>query len=669
MAMLQQQFPHPKDQLAIRQFFTVMYGIYHQVHAFTKLKPWQRWCLFPFIPLIYPYLATYANPKLSFLAKTNPLMWMFRPAFLFKKFHTLGTLLDSLSNNENLKKLLCANLGYYHDDPYSMSLSFFAAAQTSYFEGGGWFIKGGSQQLSNYLASIILRHGGTLRLGRNVTDIMVDGNRITGITYQNTHDREAEKENIQADVLVANAAPANIVDMLPSSYASKLRDKVVTPYQDACSLLSIYVGFKSNLAHGIHKGGAYSTFVTGKNPAMSLRSCWQGIKNQHPGDRDFVFVDYSHIDSGLSSDEKTVGVLCSIGYLNEWNTLSESQYKTQKEEVAKRMFNALEKVIPGILEDIEYYDVGTPQTIQAYTRNPSGSPYGFAQTPAQTGLLRMYDVPGLKNLYFASAWSFPGGGFTGAFLAAQEVTRKLLRRYTPDPELKKITVSEHDACTCSTLLASKEIATHTIELTFSKNRFFERFKVGQYAVLSLDQPRYQTLDMPWRPLSITSHPDEPVLRFAMRTSASAFKQSCLAMQIGDSVKIYGPMGDFVLGKQTRHLVFLVSGIGITPIMPMLQELEKNRCEQAIYLFYSNRTQSETAYHDHIDQLQLPGLHAIHHHTATEPRIDGELLAQHIPHFMAYDYYVVGASDFIRDMLNILDAKHVPSAHIHVDDFG
>ena len=55
---------------------------------------------------------------------------------------SLGHWLDANIKNEDLKLIFVASLLYYHDDPYSMSMIYFSAAQSSYINGGGHFIKG-----------------------------------------------------------------------------------------------------------------------------------------------------------------------------------------------------------------------------------------------------------------------------------------------------------------------------------------------------------------------------------------------------------------------------------------------------------------------------------------------------------------------------------------------
>jgi all-trans-retinol 13,14-reductase len=102
-------------------------------------------------------------------------------------------------------------------------------------------------------------------------------------------------------------------------------------------------------------------------------------------------------------------------------------------------------------------------------------------------------------------------------------------------------------------------------MVFQKPTGFH-FNSGQYVVLSLNNPKTTYIDLPLRSLSITSHPDENVLRFAMRLSESSFNKSCSQMEIEDTVTIYGPMGNFILDKQYENIVFIAGGIGITPIV-------------------------------------------------------------------------------------------------------
>ena len=75
----------------------------------------------------------------------------------------------------------------------------------------------------------------------------------------------------------------------------------------------------------------------------------------------------------------------------------------------------------------DYYEVGTAKTIKRYTLNPGGCVYGFAQLPNQAGNNRFPQESSIGNLYFASAWTEPGGGFGAALGSGYMVANKILQ--------------------------------------------------------------------------------------------------------------------------------------------------------------------------------------------------------------------------------------------------
>ena len=60
----------------------------------------------------------------------------------------------------------------------------FAVAQGSYLSGGGHYVRGGSAVLSSRLVAIVREAGGQAETRRQVTDIMLDGDRVGGVRHQ-----------------------------------------------------------------------------------------------------------------------------------------------------------------------------------------------------------------------------------------------------------------------------------------------------------------------------------------------------------------------------------------------------------------------------------------------------------------------------------------------------
>lgn len=90
------------------------------------------------------------------------------------------------------------------------------------------------------------------------------------------------------------------------------------------------------------------------------------------------------------------------------------------------MIDKAEKHYPGFRENIEYYEVATPKTIKRYIKTPEGTAYGFVQDAYLKKSRSVRVSPTVKNLHFASAWGFPGGGFTGAIMSGYLAARNIL---------------------------------------------------------------------------------------------------------------------------------------------------------------------------------------------------------------------------------------------------
>jgi all-trans-retinol 13,14-reductase len=333
---------------------------------------------------------------------------------------SLGEFLDSVIHNDELKLVLLGNLGYFHDDPYSISLAYYSAAQGSYFSGGANFIKGGSQKLSDHLADFIRRRGGNVVLNHLVTGITEENGKLTGVIYKKGKGSPTETITACSDEIIVNASMPQAAELLPEPFGNKLRNEI-SNLKPGASLLTIYFGFKRSLKS--IGNNHYSTFVFDG----SVKKQADILKNNR-GDfhkRNYTFVDYGQIDSGLAPEGKSVGALCCIDYLNDWNYLSREDYQDKKEKVAGIFIERLGELFPGIAEEIEYYEVATSNTIKRYTLNTGGAVYGFAQVPGKPVIETSVIA---DNLHFASAWGKTGGGFSGAiysgFLCAHNILRK-----------------------------------------------------------------------------------------------------------------------------------------------------------------------------------------------------------------------------------------------------
>lgn len=223
----------------------------------------------------------------------------------------------------------------------------------------------------------------------------------------------------------------------------------------------------------------------------------------------------------------------------------------------------------------------------------------------------------------------------------------------------------------SYLIERKEIADETIELTISKPKNFS-YNLGQYVFLDLNNSEKNILDTDKKAFSISSHPDEDILRFVMRKSPSSFKQRCLNLEKGEKIYISSSKGNFSIDNKSgksKGIVFLTSGMGIAPVIPMLMELKKLNSKKEVHLFYSNRTLEKTTYHNILENFKIENYNYHPVFTGIQPRINSDLLISKLGDLKKYKFYIIGTVAFIKTMKEILESNNLTKDDYLVDNYG
>jgi phytoene dehydrogenase-like protein len=308
---------------------------------------------------------------------------------LLYKSKSVTDVFDQLFKDEELKLILNTNVQYYNDSPDTLSFLLHVVAQRSYFKGGGYFIKGGSGRLSDYLADVVRQNGGEI-----ITSAQVIGCFSNEVEYEHKRKRHL----LKSDEVISNLSPQQTYALYDFPYVEK---KLL-----GNSLLTIYLGFSQNLKE-TYGERAYSNFIF--DEMVSVKNFNEMIKKDIL-EKAFVFVDYSQLDSNLTKDKsKSFGAICMMDNIEDWNALSAEEYKEKKEKLIEITVNKLEKYYPNISNLVEYAEVGTAKTVQRYIKTPNGTAYGFKPTPKEFFRISEVKSKKVKNLYFVGQWVIAGG--------------------------------------------------------------------------------------------------------------------------------------------------------------------------------------------------------------------------------------------------------------------
>ncbi|HEX9341049.1 MAG TPA: oxidoreductase [Thermoplasmata archaeon] len=212
--------------------------------------------------------------------------------------------------------------------------------------------------------------------------------------------------------------------------------------------------------------------------------------------------------------------------------------------------------------------------------------------------------------------------------------------------------------------------THAIQV--EKPEAFE-FRATQFTFLQLRTEG----GMDARPMSLATSPTRPHLEYAVRLSDSPYKRAFAALQPGDEVRVFGPIGDFVLHEK-RPAVLLAGGIGVTPLKGMAEYAADKALPVDVRLVYSNRSQEEIVYRSELDALerQNPRFRVLHTLTRTvgdgwrgsSGRIGRELLREATRGLADPIYYVSGTPSMVVGTLRLLASLGVQEADVEVEAF-
>jgi len=310
-----------------------------------------------------------------------------------------GEVLDGMIEDDKLKKVLSAYWGYLGLPPSKLPFHLMTAVWESFLDTPPNHIRGRCQALSNAFIEVITEHGGDVKFNCGAKKILTDGKSISGVITD-------EDEEISAKVVISNANPhTTLIDLVGMEHAPKKILKDITSRVPGFSTVNLYVGLScppETIGAAVHEN-----FI---NMAGDIENMWEESFTLKPP-KGFLLTCYNVTDPEFSPPGTSVVVITSSAYARPWYLLPPERYVEEKNAYAAAILDIAEEYYPGFKEHIEVIEVATPITNMRYTGNPGGAIYGSEQYLSDSGMLRLRHKTPIGGLFFASAWTIPGGGY------------------------------------------------------------------------------------------------------------------------------------------------------------------------------------------------------------------------------------------------------------------
>jgi nitric oxide dioxygenase len=217
------------------------------------------------------------------------------------------------------------------------------------------------------------------------------------------------------------------------------------------------------------------------------------------------------------------------------------------------------------------------------------------------------------------------------------------------------------------------------------------FKPGQYITVKIDSSQLIT---PPRNYSLSDRPGMGYYRISVKRepgptadAPAGLVSNYLHDQVhqGDALEIGPPCGEFTLdtaGVGERPIVMISGGIGITPLMSMLECVAHERVKTPVYFIHAARNSRHHVFAKEVRRLAAECANIRAHIRYDAPQsddlesgrcdsvglIDKPLLKELLPTRDA-EFYLCGPKPFMRGLLHSLQKWGVADSHIHYEFFG
>jgi all-trans-retinol 13,14-reductase len=349
-----------------------------------------------------------------------------RAPFLKWARRTTADVLRELTDNQELIGVLTAQWGDYGLPPEQSSFGIHALIVSHYFEGAAYPV-GGATKIAQTIAPLIERNGGKIVSSAEVTEILVESGRATGV-------RMADGRVLRTPLVVSDAGARNTFQHLVHQEHAGFQTAraEIANGKSSMAHLSLYVGVKQTaeelglsgtnlwICPTYDHDGNVERF--NKNPAEPFPTLFISF----PSAKDPEFT-------ARHPERATLEVVTAVPY--DWFSRWEgspwkrraADYDAFKQELALRMQTELENYVPEVAGKIDYVELSTPLTTRHFMNYERGEAYGLGATPERFRMRCLTPRTRAQGLYLTGQ-DVASLGVTGAMMGGVITASAILGR-------------------------------------------------------------------------------------------------------------------------------------------------------------------------------------------------------------------------------------------------
>ncbi|RVT48118.1 FAD-binding protein [Rubrivivax albus] len=518
---------------------------------------------------------------------------------------TTKAYLEAHFRSPQLRALLATQWGDYGLPPSQSAFAIHALIVAHYLDGA-WFPEGGAGRIARTFEPGIERHGGAVRVCQEVESILLRDGRAVGVKVVDRRGANPQRVTHLAPVVISNVGvPITFGRLLPT-------DGEVGAKTDALRALAGRLG-NGHSAVTLYvrlKASASTLGVRGENYWINADTDHDALADQGrrllEGQPSHIYLSFPSLKSG--DDRFHTAEIIAVADTEAFDAWRDhprgnrgADYSALKTRIGDGLLRLAETAVPGLGALVEYAELSTPLTVEHYTSHPGGRFYGLAATPERFRSAPFGPATPIPGLYLSGQDAVSLGIFgamMGGFGAACQVLGSrgypMIRAAIAKGPSRAADAQRAGGAMAPAaagdkrraVLVSKQRLTPTIwRLAFELDRPVDGFAPGQFA-------RLEVAGYEWRDYSIAGL-DGNTVHFLISTRTGGLGSQFVAgAEPGTATRIELPLGHYTLARSPRRKVFVATGTGLAPFLPMFRQLQQDGGLDACELVFGCRTAAE-----------------------------------------------------------------------------
>ncbi|MCF7887432.1 MAG: FAD-dependent oxidoreductase [Candidatus Omnitrophica bacterium] len=187
------------------------------------------------------------------------------------------------------------------------------------------------------------------------------------------------------------------------------------------------------------------------------------------------------------------------------------------------------------------------------------------------------------------------------------------------------------------------------------------FIPGQFAKILFNKDNVSDKELN-KYLSFSASPDKDYIEFTKKLSQSKFSKKLDSLNKKDKVIVQAPLGNCIFKDEYKKIVFLIGGIGITPVISIIEYIVDKKLNTDLVLFYSNRTDKNIAFKEELDNWQknnqnIKIIYTIIDSQTKDPKIkrgyiDEKMISETIKNYKERIFFIYGPPGMVSSMAKL-----------------